>query len=173
MCLGFLCQYANMVKEEIIDPLKVTRTVLVVVGSVSSLLTTTEAVIVESPKDEKDSPASGLDVAQTNSLLDKLVVLKLNGGLGTTMGYTKYTESKLFTLHLCLEKPRNKKPKNKRGRHFDPHKKLTELHVPRTVKSRKFKFEEPTVSSLNGQLESASISTAKEANLKAKLSILQ
>nr|GEV43314.1 retrovirus-related Pol polyprotein from transposon TNT 1-94 [Tanacetum cinerariifolium] len=102
-----------MVKEEIIDPLKVIKTVLVDVGSVSSLLTTTEAVIVESPKDEKDSPASGLgygidtrkymkfvfscrfavtcsDAAQTKSLLDKFVVLKLNGGLGTTMGYTKY-----------------------------------------------------------------------------------
>nr|GEV35618.1 chaperonin CPN60-2, mitochondrial [Tanacetum cinerariifolium] len=53
-------QYANIVKEEIIDPLKVIRTALVDVGSVSSLLTTTEAVIVESPKDEKDSLASGL-----------------------------------------------------------------------------------------------------------------
>jgi len=28
------------------------------------------------------------DSAQTKSLLDKLVVLKLNGGLGTTMGCT-------------------------------------------------------------------------------------
>jgi len=28
------------------------------------------------------------DAAQTRELLDKLVVLKLNGGLGTTMGCT-------------------------------------------------------------------------------------
>jgi UTP--glucose-1-phosphate uridylyltransferase len=28
------------------------------------------------------------DVAETKNLLDKLVVLKLNGGLGTTMGCT-------------------------------------------------------------------------------------
>nr|GEY28962.1 chaperonin CPN60-2, mitochondrial [Tanacetum cinerariifolium] len=50
-------QYVDMVKEGIIDPLKVIRTALVDAASVSSLLTTTEAVIVESPKDEKDSPA--------------------------------------------------------------------------------------------------------------------
>ncbi|GJY43151.1 UTP--glucose-1-phosphate uridylyltransferase-like protein [Tanacetum coccineum] len=30
----------------------------------------------------------GSDAAQTKSLLDRLVVLKLNGGLGTTMGCT-------------------------------------------------------------------------------------
>ncbi|KAJ0742377.1 putative chaperonin Cpn60/TCP-1 family, groEL-like apical domain superfamily [Helianthus annuus] len=50
-------QYVDMVKEGIIDPLKVIRTALVDAASVSSLLTTTEAVIVELPKDEKESPA--------------------------------------------------------------------------------------------------------------------
>ncbi|PWA33161.1 chaperonin Cpn60/TCP-1 family [Artemisia annua] len=49
--------YVDMVKEGIIDPLKVIRTALVDAASVSSLLTTTEAVIVESPKDEKESAA--------------------------------------------------------------------------------------------------------------------
>ncbi|XP_021987323.1 chaperonin CPN60-2, mitochondrial [Helianthus annuus] len=49
-------QYVDMVKEGIIDPLKVIRTALVDAASVSSLLTTTEAVIVELPKD-KESPA--------------------------------------------------------------------------------------------------------------------
>ncbi|XP_071717332.1 chaperonin CPN60-2, mitochondrial-like [Rutidosis leptorrhynchoides] len=51
-------KYVDMVKEGIIDPLKVIRTALVDAASVSSLLTTTEAVIVESPKDEKESPAA-------------------------------------------------------------------------------------------------------------------
>ncbi|KAK9067508.1 hypothetical protein SSX86_011619 [Deinandra increscens subsp. villosa] len=50
-------QYVDMVKEGIIDPVKVIRTALVDAASVSSLLTTTEAVIVELPKDEKNSPA--------------------------------------------------------------------------------------------------------------------
>ncbi|XP_076931541.1 chaperonin CPN60-2, mitochondrial-like [Bidens hawaiensis] len=49
-------QYVDMVKEGIIDPLKVIRTALVDAASVSSLLTTNEAVIVELPK-EKESPA--------------------------------------------------------------------------------------------------------------------
>ncbi|PHU18258.1 Chaperonin CPN60-2, mitochondrial [Capsicum chinense] len=49
-------EYVDMVKAGIIDPLKVIRTALVDAASVSSLLTTTEAVIVELPKDEKASP---------------------------------------------------------------------------------------------------------------------
>ncbi|KAI3678742.1 hypothetical protein L6452_38045 [Arctium lappa] len=52
-------QYVDMVKEGIIDPLKVIRTALVDAASVSSLLTTTEAVIVELPKDEKEAPSMG------------------------------------------------------------------------------------------------------------------
>ncbi|KAJ9565009.1 hypothetical protein OSB04_000975 [Centaurea solstitialis] len=51
--------YVDMVKEGIIDPLKVIRTALVDAASVSSLLTTTEAVIVELPKDEKEAPSMG------------------------------------------------------------------------------------------------------------------
>lgn len=50
-------QYVNMVEAGIIDPLKVIRTALVDAASVSSLLTTTEAVVVELPKDEKEVPA--------------------------------------------------------------------------------------------------------------------
>ncbi|KAK4353781.1 hypothetical protein RND71_025975 [Anisodus tanguticus] len=50
-------EYVDMIKSGIIDPLKVIRTALVDAASVSSLLTTTEAVIVELPKDEKASPA--------------------------------------------------------------------------------------------------------------------
>ncbi|CAK7336188.1 unnamed protein product [Dovyalis caffra] len=51
--------YVDMVKAGIIDPLKVIRTALVDAASVSSLMTTTEAVVTELPKDEKDAPAMG------------------------------------------------------------------------------------------------------------------
>ncbi|KAI3702295.1 hypothetical protein L6452_28028 [Arctium lappa] len=46
--------YVDMVKEGIIDPVKVIRTASVDAASVSSLLTTTEVVVVELPKDEKE-----------------------------------------------------------------------------------------------------------------------
>ncbi|KMZ67105.1 Chaperonin CPN60-2, mitochondrial [Zostera marina] len=53
-------EYVDMVKAGIIDPLKVIRTALVDSASVSSLMTTTEAVVTELPKDEKDaSPMPG------------------------------------------------------------------------------------------------------------------
>ncbi|XP_042518336.1 chaperonin CPN60-2, mitochondrial [Macadamia integrifolia] len=52
-------EYVDMVKSGIIDPLKVIRTALVDAASVSSLMTTTEAVVVELPKDEKEAPAMG------------------------------------------------------------------------------------------------------------------
>ncbi|BAT96196.1 hypothetical protein VIGAN_08309300 [Vigna angularis var. angularis] len=50
-------EYVDMVKSGIIDPLKVIRTALVDAASVSSLMTTTEAVVSELPKDDKDTPA--------------------------------------------------------------------------------------------------------------------
>ncbi|CAJ1967909.1 unnamed protein product [Sphenostylis stenocarpa] len=50
-------EYVDMVKCGIIDPLKVIRTALVDAASVSSLMTTTEAVVSELPKDDKDTPA--------------------------------------------------------------------------------------------------------------------
>jgi len=52
-------EYVNMIESGIIDPVKVIRTALVDAASVSSLLTTTEAVITELPKDEKEAPAMG------------------------------------------------------------------------------------------------------------------
>ncbi|QCE07754.1 chaperonin GroEL [Vigna unguiculata] len=52
-------EYVDMVKSGIIDPLKVIRTALVDAASVSSLMTTTEAVVSELPKDDKDVPAMG------------------------------------------------------------------------------------------------------------------
>ncbi|XP_015892245.2 chaperonin CPN60-2, mitochondrial isoform X1 [Ziziphus jujuba] len=48
-------EYVDMIKAGIIDPLKVIRTALVDAASVSSLLTTTEAVVVELPKDENEA----------------------------------------------------------------------------------------------------------------------
>ncbi|KAG4983799.1 hypothetical protein AAZX31_10G182700 [Glycine max] len=52
-------EYVDMVKAGIIDPLKVIRTALVDAASVSSLMTTTEAIVSELPKDDKDVPAMG------------------------------------------------------------------------------------------------------------------
>ncbi|TVU30452.1 hypothetical protein EJB05_22077 [Eragrostis curvula] len=52
-------EYVDMVKAGIIDPLKVIRTALVDAASVSSLMTTTESIIVEVPKEEKEAPAMG------------------------------------------------------------------------------------------------------------------
>ncbi|KAG5252270.1 Chaperonin CPN60-2 family protein [Salix suchowensis] len=50
-------EYVDMVKSGIIDPLKVIRTALVDAASVSSLMTTTEAIVYELPKAEKETPA--------------------------------------------------------------------------------------------------------------------
>ncbi|KAM7254446.1 hypothetical protein ACFE04_003826 [Oxalis oulophora] len=50
--------YVNMVKEGIIDPLKVIRSALADAASVSILLTTTEAAVVESAADQKNKPPS-------------------------------------------------------------------------------------------------------------------
>ncbi|KAE9589792.1 putative chaperonin Cpn60/TCP-1 family, groEL-like apical domain, groEL-like equatorial [Lupinus albus] len=52
-------EYVDMIKAGIIDPLKVIRTALVDAASVSSLMTTTEAVVSELPKDDGDAPAMG------------------------------------------------------------------------------------------------------------------
>jgi chaperonin GroEL len=49
--------YEDMVKAGIIDPTKVTRTALQNAASVATLLLTSDAVVVEKPKDEK--PAAG------------------------------------------------------------------------------------------------------------------
>ncbi|KAG0552833.1 hypothetical protein BDA96_01G541600 [Sorghum bicolor] len=52
-------EYVDMVKAGIIDPLKVIRTALLDAASVSSLLTTTESVIVEIPKEVSSASATG------------------------------------------------------------------------------------------------------------------
>jgi chaperonin GroEL len=49
-------QYENLVKSGVIDPTKVARTALENAASVAALLLTTEATIVEKPKDEKGPP---------------------------------------------------------------------------------------------------------------------
>ncbi|MED6221746.1 hypothetical protein PIB30_057716 [Stylosanthes scabra] len=52
-------EYVDMVKAGIIDPLKVIRTALVDAASVSSLMTTTEAVVSELPKDDEAPSMAG------------------------------------------------------------------------------------------------------------------
>ena len=44
-------RFEDMIKAGIVDPVKVVRTALVDAASVSSLITTSEAVIVEAPKE--------------------------------------------------------------------------------------------------------------------------
>jgi chaperonin GroEL len=51
-------EYGDMVKSGIIDPTKVTRLALQNAASVAGLLLTTEAMIAEAPKSEKESAAS-------------------------------------------------------------------------------------------------------------------
>eukprot|EP00879_Flechtneria_rotunda_P017379 GHRR01018208.1.p1 GENE.GHRR01018208.1~~GHRR01018208.1.p1 ORF type:complete len:506 (+),score=222.47 GHRR01018208.1:389-1906(+) len=50
-------EFTDMVESGIIDPLKVVRTALVDAASVSSLITTSECMIVEAPEDKKAAPA--------------------------------------------------------------------------------------------------------------------
>ncbi|KAG0584502.1 hypothetical protein M758_3G213800 [Ceratodon purpureus] len=55
--MGYDCakgEYLDMVKAGIIDPVKVIRTALVDAASVSSLMTTTEAVVADYNKDDKE-----------------------------------------------------------------------------------------------------------------------
>jgi chaperonin GroEL len=53
---AFTEQYENLIKSGVIDPTKVTRTALENAASVSGLLLTTMATIVEKPKEEKAPP---------------------------------------------------------------------------------------------------------------------
>ncbi|KAK7820780.1 utp--glucose-1-phosphate uridylyltransferase [Quercus suber] len=64
---------------------------------------------IQTPTDEVVVPYDTLkpaphDPAETKKLLDKLVVLKLNGGLGTTMGCTgpKYNLNKQYGCNVPL-----------------------------------------------------------------------
>ncbi|KAK7294350.1 hypothetical protein RJT34_17239 [Clitoria ternatea] len=54
--------YVDMVKAGIIDPLKVVRTALVDAASVSLLLTTTEAAVVDNPNDKNKPPSRVADL---------------------------------------------------------------------------------------------------------------
>jgi len=48
-----------MVQEGIVDPLKVVRTALVDAAGVASLLTTSEACVVDAPEEDKPAPGMG------------------------------------------------------------------------------------------------------------------
>lgn len=52
--------YCDMFQTGIIDPTKVVRTALVDSSGVASLMITTEAMIVDAPKTDKDSPMGGM-----------------------------------------------------------------------------------------------------------------
>jgi len=52
-------EYVDMIKEGIIDPAKVTRTAVQNAASISGLLLTTEAAIVELPEEKKEKAAGG------------------------------------------------------------------------------------------------------------------
>ena len=52
-------EYTDLVKDGIVDPTKVTRSALQNAASVSALFLTTEAAIVEIPKDEPEVPMGG------------------------------------------------------------------------------------------------------------------
>ncbi|HCC67819.1 TPA: molecular chaperone GroEL, partial [Patescibacteria group bacterium] len=53
-------EYVDMIKEGIIDPVKVTRLALVNGASVGTMLITTEAVVAEIKKDEPAAPIGGM-----------------------------------------------------------------------------------------------------------------
>ena len=53
-------EYVDMIKAGIVDPLKVVRTALVDAAGVASLLTTSEACIVESPEEPKSGGMPGM-----------------------------------------------------------------------------------------------------------------
>ncbi|KAL8144921.1 hypothetical protein AgCh_003220 [Apium graveolens] len=73
-----------MVKARFIDPLKVITTALVDASSISSLMTTTEAVVIEHPKDDKGMPIGG-----GNELYGSRVSAKISGP-GTVHGLTHH-----------------------------------------------------------------------------------
>ncbi|CAL1713839.1 unnamed protein product [Somion occarium] len=52
-------EYVDMIKAGIVDPLKVVRTALVDAAGVASLLTTSEACVVEAPEENKPAPGMG------------------------------------------------------------------------------------------------------------------
>jgi chaperonin GroEL len=51
--------YADLVKDGVVDPVKVTRSALQNAASIASMLLTTEALVVEKPEKKKETPAPG------------------------------------------------------------------------------------------------------------------
>jgi chaperonin GroEL len=50
-------EYTDMIAAGILDPAKVTRTALQNAASISALMLTTEALVAETPEEEKAAPA--------------------------------------------------------------------------------------------------------------------
>ncbi|KAK2532092.1 Hspd1 [Columba livia] len=57
---AMLGDFVNMVEKGIIDPTKVVRTALMDAAGVASLLSTAEAVVTETPKEEKEAAMGGM-----------------------------------------------------------------------------------------------------------------
>jgi chaperonin GroEL len=55
---GLSDEFADLIKDGVIDPLKVTRSALINAASVSSLLLTVAAMVTEKPKEKEDAPPS-------------------------------------------------------------------------------------------------------------------
>jgi chaperonin GroEL len=56
---AYTCKYEDLLAAGVIDPTKVTRTALENSSSIAGLVLTTECLIAEKPKEEKDAPAGG------------------------------------------------------------------------------------------------------------------
>jgi len=54
---AYTCKYEDLLAAGVIDPTKVTRTALENAASIAGLVLTTECIIADKPKDDKDAPA--------------------------------------------------------------------------------------------------------------------
>jgi chaperonin GroEL len=52
-------EYGDLVKQGVIDPVKVTRSALENAASIASLLLTTETLVVEKPSEDEEPAAAG------------------------------------------------------------------------------------------------------------------
>ena len=52
-------EYSDLVKDGVIDPVKVTRSALANAASIAAMFITTEALVFETPADQKEEAASG------------------------------------------------------------------------------------------------------------------
>jgi chaperonin GroEL len=56
---AFSDEYTDLIKDGVIDPVKVVRCALVNAASIASMMLTTETMIAEAPKKDNGGPAAG------------------------------------------------------------------------------------------------------------------